>query len=68
MHVLNDRKNTFLRVVDIGIENFTIHPHLYKQLPSRSVKTLKRKMERLHSKYPYVFVFADQAANNVIFI
>ena len=39
---------------------------LYKQPPSRSVKALKRKMERLHSKY--VFAPADKAANNVIII
>ena len=45
VHVLNDWKNEFLRIVDIRIENFTIHPHLYKQPPSRSVKALKRKME-----------------------
>ena len=31
------------------MEHFTIHPHLYKQPPSRSVKELKRKMEKLHS-------------------
>ena len=43
-----------------------VHPHLYKQPPSRSVKALKRKMERLHSKY--VFAPADKAANNVIII
>ena len=39
---------------------------LYKQPPSRSVKALKRKMEKLHSKY--VFAPADKAANNVIII
>ena len=48
------------------IENFTTHPHLYKQPPSRSVKALKRKMEKLHSKY--VFPPADKAENNVITI
>ena len=66
MHALNDWKNDFLRIVDIRIENFTIHPNLYKQPPSRSVKALKRKMERLHSKY--VFAPTDKAANNVIII
>ena len=66
MHALNDWKNEFLRIVDIRIENYTVHPHLYKQPPSRSVKALKRKMERLHSKY--VFAPADKAANNVIII
>ena len=66
MHVLNDWKNEFSRIVDIRIDNFTIYPHLYKQPPSRSVKALKRKMERLHSKY--VFAPADKAANNVIII
>ena len=66
MHALNDWKNEFLRIVDIRIENFTKHPHLYKQPPSRSVKALKRKMEKLHSKY--VFAPADKAANNVIII
>ena len=45
MHALNDWKDECLRIVDIRIENFTTHPHLYKQPPSRSVKTLKRKME-----------------------
>ena len=58
--------DTFLRIVDIRIENFTTHPHLYKQPPSRSVKSLKRKMEKLHSKY--VIAPADKAANNVIII
>ena len=48
------------------IENFTTLPHLYKQPPSRSVKALKRNMEKLHSKY--VFAPADKAANNVIII
>ena len=66
VHALNDWKNEFLRIVDIRIENYTVHPHLYKQPPSRSVKALKRKMERLHSKY--VFAPADKAANNVIII
>ena len=66
VHALNDWKDEFLRIVDIGIENFTAHPHLYKQPPSRSVKALKKKMEKLHSKY--VFAPADKAANNVIII
>ena len=35
VHALNDWKNEFLRIVDIRIENFTAHPHLYKQPPSR---------------------------------
>ena len=39
---------------------------MYKQPPSRSVKSLKKKMEKLHRKY--VFAPADKAANNVIFI
>ena len=56
----------FLRVIDIRIDNFTKHPHLYKQPPSRSVKSLKKKMEKLHRKY--VFAPADKAANNVIII
>ena len=56
----------YLRIVDIRIENFTTHPHLYQPPPSRTVKALKRKMEKLHSKY--VFVPADKAANNVIII
>ena len=51
VHALNDWKDDFLRIVDIRIENLTTHPHLYKQPPSRSVKALKRKMEKLHSKY-----------------
>ena len=66
MHALNDWKNEFLRIVDIRIENFTTHPHLYKQPPSRSVKALKRKMEKLHSKY--VLAPADKVANNAIII
>ena len=52
--------------IDIRIDNFTKHPHLYKQPPSRSVKSLKKKMENLHRKY--VFAPADKAANNVIII
>ena len=66
MHALNDWKDEFLRIVDIRLDNFTTHPHLYKQPPSRSVKALKRKMEKLHSKY--VFATADKAANIVIII
>ena len=56
----------FLRIIDIRIENFTKHPRLYKQPTSLSVKSLKRKMEKLHSKY--VFAPFDKAANNVIII
>ena len=48
VHALNDWKNIFFRITDIKIENFTKHPHLYKQPTSRSVKSLKRKMEKLH--------------------
>ena len=66
VHALNDWKNEFLRIVDIRIEHFTIHPNLYKDPSSRSVKALKKKMEKLHSKY--VFAPADKAANNIIII
>ena len=66
VYALNDWKNEFLRVIDIRIDNFTKHPHLYKQPPSRSVKSLKKKMEKLHRIY--VFAPADKAANNVIII
>ena len=66
VHVLNDWKNKFLLIVDIRIENFTTHPYLYKQPPSRSVKVLKRKMEKLHSKY--AIAPASKAANYVIII
>ena len=66
MHALYDWKNAFLRIVDIGIENFSAHPYFHKQRPSRSVKALKRKMEKLHSKY--VLSPLDKAANNVIII
>ena len=66
VHALNDWKNEFLRIINIRIDNFTKHPHLYKQPPSRSVKSLKKKMEKLHRKY--VFAPADKAANNVIII
>ena len=65
MHALNDWTNEFLRIIDI-IDNFTKHPHLYKQPPSASVKSLKKKMEKLQRKY--VFAPADKAANNVIII
>ena len=41
-----NEKNEFLRIIDIRIENFTKHPHLYKQPTSLSVKSLKRKMEK----------------------
>ena len=64
VHALNDWKNEFWRIIDIRKENFTQHPHLYKQPTSRSVKSLKRNMEKLHSKY--VFAPGDKAANNVI--
>ena len=66
VHALNDWKNEFLRIIDIRIDNFTKHPHLFKQPSSRSVKSLKKKMEKLHRKY--VFAPADKAANNVIII
>ena len=66
MHALNDWKNEFLRIIDIRIDNFTKHPHLFKQPSSRSVKSLKKKMEKLHRKY--VFAPADKAANNVVII
>ena len=68
VHALNDWKNEFLRIIDIRIDNFTKHPHLFKQPSSRSVKSLKKKMEKLHRKYRYVFAPADKAANNVIII
>ena len=29
VHVLNDWKNEFLRIIDIRIDNFTKHQHLY---------------------------------------
>ena len=48
---------------ELKLVYFTKHPHLYKQPTSRSVKSLKRKMEKLHSKY--VFAPADKAANNI---
>ena len=54
---LDDSENEFLRIIDIRIVNFTKHPHLYKQPPSRSVKSFKKKMEKLHCKY--VFSPAD---------
>ena len=60
MHALNDWKDEFLRIVDIRIENFTTHPHLYKQPPSRSVKALKRKMEKLHSKYVFTSSLSEK--------
>ena len=66
VHALNDWKNEFLRIIDIRIDHLTKHPHLYKQPPSRSVKSLKKKMEKLHRKY--VFAPADKAASNVIII
>ena len=56
----------FLRIIDIRIDNITKHPHLFKQPSSRSVKSLKKKMEKLHRKY--VFAPACKAANNVIII
>ena len=64
MHALNDWKNEFVCIIDIRIDNFTKHPHLFKQPSSRSVKSLKKKMEKLHRKY--VFAPADKAANKVI--
>ena len=66
VHALNDWKNEFVRIVDIRIENFTTHPHLYKQPHGRSVNALKRKMEKWHIKY--VFSPAAKAANYVIII
>ena len=64
--LFNDWKNEFVRIIDIRIDNFTKYPHLYKQAPSRSVRSLKKKVEKLHRKY--VFAPADKAANNVIII
>ena len=34
MHAPNDWKNEFLRKVDIRIEHFTKHSHVYKHPPS----------------------------------
>ena len=64
MHGLDKWKNEFLHIVDIRIEHFTAHPNLYNALhvPSLSLKALKRKMEKLHSKY------VEKAAINVIII
>ena len=39
---------------------------MYKQQPSRSMKSLKREIGKLHSKY--FFVPAAKAANNIIII
>ena len=61
---LTTGRNDFCRIIDIRIESFPKHPHLYKQPPSRSMKPLKRKMKKLHNKY--VFVTVNKAANNVI--
>ena len=66
MHALNDLKNEFLRIIDIRIDNFTKLPYLYKQPPSQSVKSLKKKLENLRRKY--FFAPADKATNNVIII
>ena len=66
VHALNDWKNEFLRSIDKRIDKFTKHPQLFKQPSSRSVKLLRKKMEKLHRKY--VFAPADKAANNVIII
>ena len=63
---LTTGKIFFLRIIDIRIDNFTKYPHLYKQPSSRSVKSLKKKMEKLHRKY--VFAPVDKAANNMIII
>ena len=48
VHSPDDWKSEFVRIVDIRIEHFAAHLHLYKQPPSRSVKALKSKMENLH--------------------
>ena len=64
VHALNDWKNELF--IDIRIDKFTKHLHLRKQPISRSVKSLKKNMEKLHRKY--VFVPANKAANNVIII
>ena len=66
VHALKDWKNDFFSVIDIRIDSFTKHPHLYKQPSSRKVKSLKKKMEKLHRKY--VFAPADEAANTVIIV
>ena len=66
VHALNDWKNEFFRIIDVRIDNFSKQSHLYKQPSSRSVKSLKKKMEKLHRKY--VFAPAAKAANNVIII
>ena len=54
----------FLRIIDIRIDNFTKHPHLYIQ-PSSQV------IEKENGEYYTVnmpFAPADKAANNVIII
>lgn len=66
VHALNDWKNKILQIIDIRIDNFTKHPNLYKQPPSRSIQSIKKKLEKL--QYKYVFAPADKAANNIIII
>lgn len=65
-HALNDWKNQILEIIDIRINNFKEHPHLYKESPKYSFRSLKRKMDKLH--HSYVFVPADKAANNIIIV
>ena len=50
MHALNDWKNERSRIIDIRIDNFTKHQHLYKHPSNLSVKSLEKKMEKLHRK------------------
>ena len=59
-------KSGFLCIIKIRINYYTLHTHLYKQPFSRSVKSLKKKMEKLHHRY--VFAPVDKAANNMIII
>ena len=47
-------------------KSFLLSNHIINRFSCRSVKALKWKMEKLHSKY--VFAPADKAANNVIII
>ena len=65
MHALNGWKKWFFKH-HWHKNNFTKHLHLFKQPATRSVKSLKKKMEKLHRKY--VFAPADKAANNGIII
>ena len=64
VHALNNYKIKFLRIIDLRMQNLSNHPHLYKQQNSRTVKALKRDIQKLHSKYVLILSTKHKIASS----